>query len=159
MKRLLRPRFSEVCNLLNSFDVKYLVAGGFAAILHGLPRTTVDIDIFVESSRENVEKLLKALSNIGFGIAKEIKPEEILNKHVFLFADQVRIEIFIKLWGVSSFKDAYKRKEVIEYEGVRIPVLSLQDLIKSKDTDRPQDREDLVALKKIAERKLKNEKS
>jgi hypothetical protein len=48
-------------------DVKYLVIGGIAAVLYGVPRATFDLDILIEPTEENAQKLLDALVEIGFG--------------------------------------------------------------------------------------------
>lgn len=128
----------------------YLVIGGWAAIVHGLPRTTLDVDLFVRPSAENVRRLIGALSEIGHGIAREVAPEEILEKHVFLFADQIRIDVFTRPWGLDGFSECRKRALEVHFEGIRIPVLGVEDLIRSKETDRESDREDIEALRRIA---------
>lgn len=126
--------------------------GGWAAIAHGVPRSTHDVDIFIRPTRENAQRVIDALSEVGFGIAKELTPEEILNRSVFLFADQIRVDVFTKPWGLSDYDACYARRRELDFESVRIPFLGLEDLIRSKDTDRPQDRADLEALREIARR-------
>ena len=63
---------------LNKNRVKYLIIGGIACIIYGVPRTTLDIDIFIEPSLKNAEKLLKALRNAGFGTARLTTPQKII---------------------------------------------------------------------------------
>ncbi len=67
---------------LNRHRVKYLVIGGLAAIVHGIPRTTRDIDLFIEPKRSNAERLLKAMRKVGFGTAYLIEAEGLLNKQI-----------------------------------------------------------------------------
>ena len=64
-------RFQDVFKSLRSHDVKYLVIGGIAAILHGVPRVTLDLDILIEASDENAEALLLALEEAGLGTKSE----------------------------------------------------------------------------------------
>lgn len=59
--------FEELFALLNARGVKALVVGGYAFAYHAKPRHTKDIDIWVEPTRENVERLLLALEDFGFG--------------------------------------------------------------------------------------------
>lgn len=127
----------------------YLVLGGWAAIAHGLPRTTLDVDLWIRPTEDNAARLIAALSEVGFGIAKELTPREILSRQAFLFADQIRIDIFTRAWGLDDYEGARTRRIVREFEGVRIPFLSLDDLIATKRTGRPQDEADVKALEAL----------
>ncbi len=132
--------------------MEYLVIGGWAAIAHGLPRTTLDVDIYVRPTPENAQRLVEALSEVGFGIARELAPEEILSRSAFLFADQIRIDIFTRPWGLTDFDASYGRRLEAEFESVRIPFAGIEDLIRTKETGRDQDRADVEALREIARR-------
>lgn len=146
---LTRPDFPTLCAHLNARGIDYLVLGGWAAIAHGLPRTTLDVDIWVRPTEENAERLVRALSEIGFGIAKELAAREILARQAFLFADQIRIDIFTRPWNLDDFEASRSRSWIGEFEGVRIPFLSLDDLIATKRTGRPQDVADVKALESL----------
>lgn len=126
--------------------------GGWAAIAYGLPRTTLDVDLYINPSPKNVQTLIKALSKVGFGIARELTPEEILAGSVFRFADQIRIDIITRLPGLDSFESCHARRWTSTLDTIAIPYLSIDDLIRTKDTTRPQDRADLEALRHIAKR-------
>ncbi|MCP5528145.1 MAG: hypothetical protein H7A47_15240 [Verrucomicrobiales bacterium] len=54
----------RVCRLLNATDAKYLVAGAHACILHGLVRTTEDVDLLIEPSEENCRRVIQALAGL-----------------------------------------------------------------------------------------------
>lgn len=127
----------------------YLVIGGWAAIAHGLPRTTLDVDLFVRPTRDNVRRLVGALADVGFGTARELDPDRILERHVFLFSDQIRVDVFLRPWGLTDFEESWTRRFETSFESVRIPFLGLDDLLRSKGTDREQDRRDVEALGKI----------
>jgi hypothetical protein len=96
-------------------------------------------------------RLVGALSEVGFGIAREIDPEEILRHAVFIFADQIRVDIFTRPWGLKDYDECFARRLEAGLEGIRLPFLGLQDLILSKNTGREQDRADLEALRRIAD--------
>ncbi len=59
--------FKELFKSLNANSVRYLLIGGYAVGVYGYPRATNDIDIFVSDDPENVENLVKALRDFGFG--------------------------------------------------------------------------------------------
>jgi predicted nucleotidyltransferase len=147
-----KPDFVDLCGVLNRHGVRYLVMGGWAAIVHGLPRTTQDVDVFIPPDPENTRRLIEALSTIGFGTARELTPEMILNRFIFMFADQIRVDLFVKPWGLPCFEDVERRKRVVELKGIPVPVVSIDDLIASKRTDRAQDIEDVKALEAIRAR-------
>ena len=86
---------------------------------------------------------------VGHGIARELTVQDILSRPVFLFADQIRVDVFTKPWGLKSFEESWNARLAVEVEGVRIPVISLEDLARSKSTDRPQDVEDLKAIRAL----------
>src|SRR5262245_61961393 len=67
----------RVCSLLNKEGVRYLVAGGQAAILHGVLRTTQDVGILIEATEENCQKVITALSRLEDGAAKELVPRDL----------------------------------------------------------------------------------
>ena len=129
--------------------MRYLVIGGWAAIAHGLPRTTLDVDIFVQPAEENVQRLIGALSKVGFGIAKELTPGEILSRPAFLFSDQIRVDIFVRPWGLDDFEGSYARRWEAVFDSVRIPFVSVEDLIKTKETGMEQDIADVRALRRL----------
>lgn len=63
---MLNPDFKEFIQSLNSDNVRYLVVGGYAVALHGYPRYTKDLDIWIELSIENTTNIIKALDQFGF---------------------------------------------------------------------------------------------
>lgn len=67
-----------------------------------------------------------------------------------MFADQIRIDVHTQAWKLKDFDACASRRLVKAFEGVRIPFLGLEDLIRSKDTDREQDRADVKALRRAS---------
>jgi len=63
---------------LQRHDVRYLVIGGIAAVMYGVPRATIDLDLLIEAGPENAGKLLETFLEAGLGTASLITPEEVL---------------------------------------------------------------------------------
>lgn len=68
MGNIFNNDFQDFLKSLNDADVKYVLVGGYSVIFHGFPRTTGDLDIFVEVSKENYLKLKKAFSQFGLAM-------------------------------------------------------------------------------------------
>lgn len=124
-----------------------MVVGGYAVALHGYPRYTKDLDVWIELSLENAENIIIALKKFGFG-SLDLKPD------YFLEAGQViqlgyppnRIDILTSLQCVS-FEDCYKARVQVDIQGVLINFIDLEGLKKNKQaTGRLQDLADLKNL-------------
>ena len=124
-------RYKEVLASFASHDVRYVVIGGVAAILHGVPRITVDVDILIEATEDNARRLLAALEEVGLGTACLTTPEEINANAVTIFQDRLRVDVQTATPGIS-FAEAWKAKQVMEIEGQPFYVLSKRDVIASK---------------------------
>jgi len=72
---VLNQDFKEFIQSLNDNEVRYLVVGGYAVALHGYPRYTKDMDIWVDMTSDNASKILKALDQFGFG-SLEVKESD-----------------------------------------------------------------------------------
>ena len=139
-------RFQDVFKSLRSHDVRYVVIGGIAAILHGVPRATLDLDILIEASNQNAEALLKALEEAGMGTALMISPEQLLKNEVTIFNDCVRLDVQTATPGID-FDEVWANRETMHYKGTEFPVLSVSDLLKSKlAAGRPVDLQDVRML-------------
>jgi hypothetical protein len=128
--------------------VRYLLAGGVAANLHGSVRATRDVDILVPKDRANTERVLKALAELPYGVARELDPEEVFDKPITIVGDDPRVDILTVAWDVT-FDRANRSRVVRRIAGVRVPYLGLQDLMRSKRTGRPGDLADIQALRGI----------
>jgi len=138
-------RVLRVCRLLNRHRVRFLIAGGVAANLHGSVRATRDVDILVPRDRRNMARLVAALGELPYRLAQELDPEEIVHNPVTIVGDDPRVDVLTIAWTVT-FDQAYPRRIVRRIEGVRVPYLALTDLIASKQTGRARDLADLEAL-------------
>lgn len=127
-------------------DVKYVVIGGVAAVLHGVPRATFDCDILIEASSENANRVLKALEAAGLGTASLTSAGELLSTEVTVFKDYVRIDVQTRTPGLD-FCRAWAGKESRDAEGQSFFIVSRDDLIASKKASaRPIDLEDVRLL-------------
>jgi predicted nucleotidyltransferase len=138
----------RVCSLLNKHGARYLIVGGHACILHGHVRTTEDVDILVEDSIENFQRVITGLSELEDHAAAELTPQDIAENVVVKIADEVEVDVSRQAWQVR-YVDAVATAEAVTIEGVRVPFISLEMLIESKTTYREQDRADLVRLRDL----------
>jgi len=141
-----------VCRLLNEHDVNYIIVGAFACILHGLIRTTDDVDILISPEEENCRKVIDALSQLPDHAASELTINDLQENVVVKIADAVEVDVSKTAWSVN-YKEAIRNIEEVMVDGIAIPYLSLQDLIKSKDTPRQKDQLDLMSLKTLLKRR------
>jgi hypothetical protein len=143
-----RSRLATVCALLNAADARYAIIGGNAVELHGLVRATRDVDILIEPTIENAERTLAALSQLPFKIANDVLPEELLSNAVTIIGDTPQVDVLTLAWSVR-YADARATLLTTELEGVTIPYVDIDTLIRSKRTGRLQDSADIEALERI----------
>ncbi len=111
--------------------VKYVVIGGIASVLYGVPRATFDLDILIEATPENARRLLDALTEAGLGTASLVTSQELLEHEITIFKDRVRIDVQTSTPGIR-FEDAWKNRETMDYQGQKFYVVSKDDLVASK---------------------------
>lgn len=124
-------RLTDVFKSFQDHEVKYLVIGGIAAVLYGVPRATFDLDIFIEATPENAKRLLDALSDAGLGTASLTGVDDLLANEITVFKDRVRIDVQTSTPGLN-FLEAWQRRENMNYRGQDFCVVSKIDLIASK---------------------------
>ena len=126
--------------------VKYLIIGGIAAVLHGVPRATFDLDILIEASPDNARRLLDALAEANFATATLITADELLAHEITIFRDRVRIDVQTSTPGIE-FEGAWQRKVSMTYQGQEFYVAAKEDVIASKRAaGRDKDLEDIRML-------------
>src|SRR5438094_102217 len=109
-------RLQDVFASFQQHDVKYLIIGGVAAILYGVPRATFDLDILIQPSPDNARRLISALLNAGLGTAALTSADDILAHEITIFKDRVRIDVQTATPGLS-FQSAWERRQTMEYQG------------------------------------------
>ena len=143
-----QSKLALVCSVLNESRAAYLVVGARAMQLWGTTRATNDIDILIEPTLANAERVLQGLSRIGFGVAADFTAEEVVSRHVTIIGDTPRVDILTRAWNLK-WQDAAPRAASVAIEGVDIPVVTIDDLIASKRTGRLQDLADIEVLEAI----------
>jgi len=139
-------RLQGVFKSLQEHEVRYVVIGGIAAILHGIPRATFDLDILVEATPDNARRLLDALLDAGLETASLTTVEDLLSNEISVFKDRVRIDVQTSTPGID-FHEAWSRRETMNYQGQDFYVLNKADLIASKRASgRDVDLEDVRLL-------------
>lgn len=139
-------RVLRVCRLLNQHRVRYLIAGGVAANLHGSVRATKDVDLLVPKDVKNTARLLDALAHLPYALAKELDAEAVTAKPFTIIGDDPRVDI-LTVAATVRFDDAYPRRITRRIGGVTVHYLNRDDLIRSKQTGRAQDVADIERLR------------
>ncbi len=124
-------RLKDVFASLQRHDVRYVVIGGIAAVLHGVPRATFDLDLLIEVTPDNAQRLLDALVETGMGTAHLTTAADVLDHEITVFQDRVRIDVQTSTPGLS-FADAWSGRVTMAYEGQEFHVVSRVHLIQSK---------------------------
>jgi hypothetical protein len=149
MPNLFNDDFRDFIMALNEQDVRYLLVGGYSVILHGYSRTTGDMDIWVERSKDNYLKLKQAF--IQFGMPVFDMTEENFLYHpawdVFTFGKPpVAIDLMVKLKGLD-FDEAFNRSVIFSDEELQVRTIHKNDLIQAKKSaGRNKDLNDLENL-------------
>jgi predicted nucleotidyltransferase len=141
------PDFREFIRLLNDNRVEYLLVGGYAVALHGYPRFTGDMDIWVRPTIENGQKVLKTLNDFGVGSLGFTLEDFTTEGKVNQFGVQpVRIDVITAIDGVT-FDSAYARRKEIEIQGLNICLIGFDDLLMNKkQSGRAKDIDDVNNL-------------
>ena len=142
------PDFKDLFSIFNEEGVEYLVVGAHAVIFYAEPRYTKDLDIWVRPSRENAERVHRALKRFGAPVAGVTAANfRDLDLVYQVGVAPNRIDIMMGLLGVD-FASAWVNKVESSYDRVPINLISKADLIRTKKaTGRPQDLLDLDRLK------------
>lgn len=147
--------FDKVIAVLSALDrceVRYVLVGGVAVNLHGLGRTTQDLDLFLETDAENIDRLKRALSAVFDDPSiEEISADDLAGAYPtvrYVPPDQAFvIDLLGRLGEVFAFDDLEAAD--MEVEGVRVRVATPATLYRmKKDTLRPVDRMDAEALRR-----------
>jgi len=139
--------YEEFLELLNKHDVRYCIIGAFALAFHARPRYTKDMDILIEPTTDNAEKLLTALDEFGFG-SLNLTVEDFTTQGniIQLGYEPVRIDIITSIKGLE-FGDIWESRIQGSYGKQTVNFIDRQNLIRSKKiSNRAQDKADLELL-------------
>jgi hypothetical protein len=139
---------ARVCRLLNAQQARYAVVGATAMQLWGTTRSTRDIDILIEPTKDNAERVLRALGALPFGVALEIDADALISRPVTMIGDTPNVDVLTRAWNLQ-WGEAQRGLSVFEIDGVLVPTVSLTNLIASKRTGRAQDLADIEVLEEL----------
>jgi hypothetical protein len=132
----------EFIRLLDAHDVRYLVVGGAAVNALGYVRMTEDIDFWLQRNETNADKVLAALAEFGFD---EFSRDDLLDPKAVLMLGRPPHRIDLLTWiSAREFDDCYPRRVYGNLGGMRIPLISVEDLlINKRASGRPKDLADI----------------
>jgi hypothetical protein len=155
-----------ILRALEEADVRYVLVGGLATVLHGYARLTVDIDLIVDLAPEEAAKAIETLSALGLvprvpvaaaDFANVDKRESWIrdkNMRVFTMLDPKnpmrQVDLFVE--SPIPFETLWARSERLPLRETTVRVAAIEDIIQMKrSAGRPQDLVDIEALKAIVE--------
>jgi hypothetical protein len=146
------PKFKQFISCLTTYHVEYMLVGGYAVILNGYVRGTGNMDVWVNPTVENRNKLILALINFGYQQEEleVIKQGDPLNS----MRGMIEIESFhidiLTLFDKVKFEDAIQQSSKFKIEDTEVSVINFEDLIATKIfSDRLKDKTDIEQLFKL----------
>ena len=147
---ILTRDMKDLMALFEKHAVRDVLVGGFAVNYYGYVRMTQDVDFLVYPSDENARKIMASLDEFEFG--KAGIPQEYFEKEgsaIHLGVEPNRIDLLTCLRGIDN-DGVFARLRRVEYEGIRIPIISREDLLRAKkNSSRTRDLADAEELEKI----------
>lgn len=147
--RMLNEDYRDILQIFIEEKVEFLLVGAYALAVHGLPRATGDIDLFIKPDKDNSDRVYRALGRFGAPLTG-ISREDFMSDDLIFQIGVVprRIDIITSISGVG-FDEAFRERMITEVDGIKIPVISIDKLIKNKEASgRDKDIFDVKILKK-----------
>lgn len=144
---MLNPDFRDMLSALSAEGVDYLLVGAYAMAAYGRPRATGDMDILVRPAPDNARRVVRALNRFGAPMM-DLTEEDLATPGVVFQIGQPpqRIDIMNEIDGVT-FEEAWAARVTREIEGLRLPVISRELLLRNKKVaGRPKDQADAAWL-------------
>lgn len=152
----------RILGALSEHGVRYVLVGGFAAVIHGSPYVTVDVDVVPAVSEENLQRLSDALGSLHARVWTQDAPEGLPFDHdgkslaearVWnLVTDAGRLDLTFVPSGTAGYEDLARDAVHLTVLGVETDVASLADVIRSKEAaGREKDRVVLPVLRRLLE--------
>ena len=154
----------EIFRTLERHGVRYVLIGGVAAVLHGSPHVTTDVDVVPQDGRENLERLSAALREVHARIRVAGEPDGVPFDHSAESLSRVRVwnlvtdhgdlDLTFVPSGTRGYDDLVRDARSMTIGGVAVPVASLADVIRSKEAaGRARDRAVLPGLRELLSRR------
>lgn len=136
---------------LNAAGARYLLIGAYGLFAHGYQRATIDIDLLVEASAENGARVRQALLVLPDRSAAEIDPQWFTEGDNIRVADEITVDLLFSPCG-QTYEMLKPFEAVVDLDGVAVHTVSLEGLLLTKQTQRPQDQQDCLVLRAAIER-------
>jgi hypothetical protein len=137
----------KLCAALNAERAQYIVIGGMAMNRHGMLRSTEDIDLLLEKSRDNQQRVRKALEILPDKAIREVEDNDLDEFTVVRVADEIVIDLMLSACGIT-YDEAANEIETEEVGGVSIPFASPRLMLRLKQTYRDRDISDRLFLER-----------
>lgn len=147
---MLNKNFRDMLSAFSDAKVEYLLVGAYALAAHGSPRATGDIDFWVRPVPSNAQKVWKALQIFGAPMS-QIQLEDFSTPDIVyqIGLPPQRIDLLTSISGVN-FEDAWPTRILIEIDGLHVPVIGLEELLKNKESSgRDKDCVDIPTIKRL----------
>jgi predicted nucleotidyltransferase len=140
--------FREFIQLLIKNKAEYLIVGGYAVGVHGYPRYTGDLDIWLNPTSKNAESILKSINEFGFSSFKLTLADFTTPGNVIqLGYPPLRIDLLTEIDGVT-FEECFKNRKEVLIDDLNVNFIGYDDLLKNKkESGRPRDINDIENLK------------
>jgi hypothetical protein len=153
---------AELLATLHRHGVEFIVVGGLAAVIHGAPVHTLDVDVVYARTPENIQRALAALTELDARFrtdSRGLRPDAShlqSTGHKLLRTKLGVLDMLGTIEEATSYEDLLDDSEILEIAGLPIRVLTLERLIAVKEKlDRPKDRLMLVVLKATRDERAK----
>jgi hypothetical protein len=135
---MLIQHYRDILAELSAAGAEYLVVGGFAVAAHVIPRSTLDIDVWIRPDPENAQRVWDALASFGAPIGN-LTPADFAKPGFFYQIGVAPVRM--------GFEEAWREREHLKFEGVMVPFLSMRHLLANKKAaGRPKDLADIALI-------------
>ena len=128
--------FKEFVELLIKYKTEYLIVGGYAVGIHGHPRYTGDLDIWLNPTLENAEKVILCVNDFGFAsVGLKVSDFTKEGNIIQLGFPPLRIDLLTEIDGVK-FNECYNNRKEVEIEDIIVNFIGYWDLLENKKKHR-----------------------
>jgi hypothetical protein len=156
--------YERIFTAFQKHKLRYILAGGMAVNLHGVPRFTKDVDILIDISPQNLKRLRRVIKSLGLKPRMPVRLDEFLDpakwavwkkeknlRALNLYNPKDPYEGLDILWDVGmTYEQAREDRKMVAVGALKIFLVSVPNLIRMKKTaGREQDRADIESLRKL----------
>jgi hypothetical protein len=150
------PDFKDLLSSLLAADVRFLLVGSYALAFYGHPRATKDMDVWIEPTRENAERIMHALAAFGAPTQSVTADDFADPQTVFQIGVPPRRADLLCSVEPVAFDQAWATREVLHLEDLDVPVIGLKALLANKEASaRLQDQADAEVIRDLLKRSRK----